>query len=345
MARNIRGACIRLGLLGLLGLLGPLGLLGMACEARSLDHGIGEMEMRFAQDAATAYCEVLLACDCPENWERYADEASCIEQESEYIAEVQRRAQEGGLQFDTECAAFTLGRWAEIGCDDFEAAALRLRPGSNSLFPSCRLYYGSVPEGEQCENAFGTIWNDCEQGSDCEEDDTRGSRCTALEPFQADPPGLGEPCVGGEPTARYSCEAPLYCAGMFQVETTTCQPYAGEGESCERTACAEGLLCDYGAGSTCRPPSPAGSPCSFVEFSPCGDDGYCDRGGIEATEGVCAPRLEPGATCVQPDACGEGSCSCDPYDGGPCEGTCIPNPPSYPIMCEPGFAFAPRDRF
>lgn len=305
------------------------------------------MEKRFAQDAATAYCEVLHSCDCPEDWLRYADEASCIEAESEHVAEVQRRAQEGGLQFDAECAAFTLARWAELGCDDFDAIALRVRPSSSSsdaVFPWCPLYHGSVPEGEECHNAFGTLWDDCEQGSECEEDTERGSRCTAVEPYETDPPGLGEPCEGGEPVARYSCEAPLYCAGNPNLETTTCQPYSEEGEPCQQFECADGLLCDIGTG-TCKRPPPLGSPCAFVEYTDCGEGRYCDRGGIETADGVCAAQLEPGATCSDVDACLGGSCSCDPYADGPCEGTCMPGPPSYALICDPGLPFAPRRRF
>jgi hypothetical protein len=311
-------------------------LVCIACETRTIEHAGSEAEVRYAEDAAAAYCETILACGCPEHWVSYADETACIEEQASYIAEVQRRAQEAGLRFDPECAAFTIERWRDLGCDDRVAASERLRPGESGLFPYCRLYFGTVPEGEQCETAFATVWNDCESGTTCE-DGARGSRCTRIDPVFTEVPGLGEACFAGEPAARWSCEAPLYCAG--EPGSATCQPIAAEGESCDGRPCVEGLRCDLGNTFTCKNPLPDGAACSSLDYLGCIDGFFCDSGGLADPTGTCRPQLPPGSACQQYEACRDGECDCSGEES--CDGVCVAEeepsiPTPYPFLCEPG---------
>ena len=172
---------------------------------------------------------------------------------------------------------------------------------SNLLFtwevPSCL----SALEGRQLAGEPCFSWLECTASTFCDLSATCPGLCTPR-------PGLGE-------TAQ---EEGVCKAGLRRAPDSTCQPFAGAGESCAWDSdCVSGHSCAEGV---CVAVTPEGAPCSSMAecsgYLVCGDGGTCQQLPVvgEPCNGVCKYDLR----CESGSYGGPGTCAPRSLAGGEC---------------------------
>ena len=173
------------------------------------------------------------------------------------------------------------------------------------LGESCRDFFGACEDALFCDSPSGLCAQPAGLGQGCEEAPcAEGLKCMFGgfddPPLCKAPAGPGQPCPGGN-----ECTEGLVC----NFDTTTCEPPAGAGESCDFSDCMDGLYCSYdpdtGTG-TCGPPPKVGEPCQGV----CEEGAYCpfDNPVCVALPGAGQPCLEYG--CAKGFECDQKADAC-----------------------------------
>jgi hypothetical protein len=250
----------------------------VACDVIEINHG-KSLEAR-AQTLAEAYCAAYQACDCsPFATDAvHPDPEQCVERERTRLIDAFEQAEEHELEFDSGCMDQLLAHYEQLGCESIADINAEFgHPEWNSNF-GCALYHGEV-SGGICEGVPGTTWSDCEAGSRCGEQN-------ACEPVMTESTAgeQGDSCGFTHVEFPYDCAMGLYCDQL-----DGCQPVQGQGEPCSS-----------GGDGSMR----------------CAVDHFCEPLTPDSIDGICQPRLDAGAPCMD-------SASCD----GRCEmGVCIDMP-------------------
>lgn len=258
-------------------------LASLACKPTETDddgeHPATPIE---AEDAPTQLaeqiCAQLFECSCASG---YADEASCVETQSQLIAARIDTVLDAGGSWDPACAgqlAKTLHEWACLAPTmASQASAFDSR--------SCPLLRGTVAAGMDCSH--DVLGDDCADGLMC------------IAGVCVTPPTLpvprGELCNYDWETLP--CESGSYCGWDDNYEQRICRALPKAGDACTEYLCgpqANDLICEA---NTCVPAPGAGEPC-FDGYL-CGPGTYCD-GGQDFT---CQPRREIGDGCGADTVC------------------------------------------
>lgn len=262
-----------------------LALLGaLACKtAEPTDDGDDQPAVPIeAEDAAQVLAEQICAqmytCECPNNIEYYANQTECVIVETSEIQNAIDGALANGGTWDPVCAgdlAKALRDWECMGQtmamreSTFSPVLCPVLKGSGGLANECyQTALGDtcqagltclegvcietptlpVPSGQQCY--YGYV--PCAAGTYCDwHPSGDGMICQDL-------PVAGEAC---NPNDQYLC-GPQSEDLICDIDSSTCIPSPGEGESCEEyTLCQPGLYCDGGKGFTCQPRQELGEGC------------------------------------------------------------------------------------
>ncbi|MBK8172963.1 MAG: hypothetical protein IPK60_21885 [Sandaracinaceae bacterium] len=119
-----------------------------------------------------------------------------------------------------------------------------------------------------------------------------GMSCDSLQPCRAGLHCASGTCAEGAASCTLSsdCGSGETCIGETVAE---CVPNVTEGENCDASACADGLLCDSSSGTgICRALPGEGDDCSWS--GTCSVGAFCERGSAGTT---CRPKLGIGETC------------------------------------------------
>lgn len=278
-------------------------------------------------------CAPHFACECAVH--QYPDLDTCMTLHHAMFAEIRGTAEALGLRSDLACY-LDRERVPEDRC--LTPSEHRLLhpdeplPDELTSCGVCQPMYGEQQVGDPCLD-FGTL-----RGSDC----AQGLLCDGYPGVCVDPCA---PTPVGE-----SCSGPAMCGpGRFcSFDDEICRELAVAGESCFRSRCAEGLVCER-YGDYCTVPASVDEPCNSIECQPdlecvfigggricrpisgrgglcesrCTGDNWCDE-----SDNICRRWLELGepcessAGCVSGLACVFGTCRPPPGPGEPCEYTC-----------------------
>lgn len=182
-----------------------------------------------------------------------------------------------------------------------------------------------TPPGSMCTAGNQCASGNCVDGFCC--NTACGGQCEAC-----DVPGMQGTCalIAGAPHgARTACAGSAPCAGSCDGAARDRCAFPDAMVSCRAASCSMGVataaaVCD-GMGSC---PAPRTTPCAPFTCATaacstmCTMDSDCAEGSYCA-DGVCTPRLPPGAGCRINNACASGFCAdgvcCDQACNGQCE--------------------------
>jgi hypothetical protein len=234
---------------------------------------------------AEQICASMFTCVCPGST-AYADEAACVEQQTERIQLELDTLLDGG-SWNAACAGELAKTWSEWACSGWDTAMYtstydaRVCPiikgnlGLNAdcwtmnLGDSCREGLSCidqiciesptlpVPIGDVCEYEWETL--PCEAGSYCDwNNGGEASTCVAR-------PEAGDPC---SPTSDYLCGSSAYDL-ICDPDSATCISAPSEGEPCfDQFLCGPGTYCDGGQDFTCQPRKELGDGCGADAVCP-----------------------------------------------------------------------------
>ena len=116
----------------------------------------------------------------------------------------------------------------------------------------------------------------------------------------------------------------------------------GEGESCQSTGCAEGLLCNFDD-DLCQTPPTVGELC--VGGFGCAEDLFCEAVDFDdlMSERRCFGPQKRGAACrghsqCESSYCPAGFCELQPLEGEACAGVCASGLDCVESICQPADA-------
>jgi hypothetical protein len=265
----------------------------------------------FCRPYAAAWCDRLAACSPPLLLSLYGDVELCRQRRG---LECRIDAARPGAGVDAARSATCTGALPAASCEDLLAGAVpgcqlrgRLATGAAcGAGNQCASGYCRLPETEPCGICApaAAVGEPCLSTAGCQFPlrCSRAGRC-ARAGREADPCSETQPCRG---------EA-FYCSGA----DNSCRPYAGPGQTCNRTGasfarpCDDGLVCRPGSNGICVPITYAapGDPCGVPTSGPAPFT-FC-LASASCVEGHCQPPGSDGDPCT-PSPLGEATGCLDP---------------------------------